>query len=373
MKLRSRLAQRLDGEIAAVAAQPGRVAVLQVQRALLWARHGRMPEARAELDRLHVRALAQPRVELAAWLHFAEALMSYFGNFGAGAAERMRRARVMAAQGGLSGLLAQAEAWLAQMAFVCREPQALVEYAQAALGHSGSVDHAARYRLATALASAWSLCGDEPAASAWYSLARQHAVAEGDDAGLAGLFYNQTQMRALRIRDTVLHGAADEASAALRNIDSIGHFDTAVGGSARQDLTPLLRAQLLTLRGEFAEAAAIFEAQLPSALVAGLARIGTSLLADLAWCWAHTGEAARARALADQAAAEGQAEREPGSDIDDRAALHSRLAQVYAHLAEPALAEREAACADEAWIEFSSQRDDWAARLDAAGLRLPPR
>ena len=41
VKLRSRLAQKLDAEIASAAAVPARAAVLQVQRAILWLRHGR--------------------------------------------------------------------------------------------------------------------------------------------------------------------------------------------------------------------------------------------------------------------------------------------------------------------------------------------
>ncbi|MFX5656700.1 hypothetical protein ABTE24_21210, partial [Acinetobacter baumannii] len=77
------------------------------------------------------------------------------------------------------------------------------------------------------------------------------------------------------------------------------------------DLTPLLRAQLMTVQGDYAEAAALLEAQLPAAMAAGLARLGGSLLADPAWCWANTGEPQRARALADQAAIEVLAEDQP--------------------------------------------------------------
>ena len=101
VKLRSRLAQKLDGEIAAVASMPARCAVLRVQRAILWLRHGREAEAREELDRLHEAALTHPRVELAAWLHLAEGLWTYFGAFGGDGRDRVRRARVMAAAGGL--------------------------------------------------------------------------------------------------------------------------------------------------------------------------------------------------------------------------------------------------------------------------------
>ncbi|CAM4105990.1 hypothetical protein [Roseateles saccharophilus] len=376
VRLRSRLAQRLDGEIAAVAAMPPRAAVLQAQRAILWLRHGRDAEAREELDRLHARALVHPRVELAAWLHLAQGLMAYFGafsGFGGGARERVRRARVMAAAAGLTPLRALADAWLAQMDFVGRDIDGLITHAQAALAALQPDDHGAAYRVATALASAWSLAGGEAAASPWYAWARQHAIAEGDDAGMAALLYNQTQMRALRIRHAALAGEPGEAPAVLLGVESVGHFDDAVGGSARGDLTPLLRAQLMTAQGDYAEAAALLQAQLPAAMAAGLARLGGSLLADLAWCWANTGEPARARALADQAALEVLAEDQPSCDIDERAALHARLAQVYARLHEDGLAAAQADAAAAAWAEDAAQRRDWCERLNRAGLGSPPR
>lgn len=370
VKLRSRLAQRLDGEIAAVAAMPGRSAVLQAQRAILWLRHGREAEAREELNRLHARALAQPRVELAAWLHLAEGLAAYFTAFGGGARDRVRRAQVMAGAAGLTGLQALADAWLAQMAFVDRDIDRLVTHATAALA---APDHAAACRVASALGMAWDLANDEATASGWYAFGRRAASADGDDAGLAALLYNQMQMRALRIRHAALAGEPGEAPAVLLGVDSIGHFDDAVGGSARADLTPLLRAQLLTVQGDFAAAAALLEAHLPEAVATGLARVGGSLLADLAWCWANAGEALRARALADQAAVEVQAEDPQHCDLDERAALHARLAQVYARLREEALAARHADAAQAAWADDAAQRRRWAERLASAGLGTPPR
>ncbi|MCH8857182.1 MAG: hypothetical protein IIA03_13290 [Proteobacteria bacterium] len=376
LKLRSRLALRLDAEIAAAAAVPARAAVLQAQRAILWLRHGRDAEAREELDRLHAGALVHPRVELAAWLHLAQGLMAYFGafsGFGGGARERVRRARVMAAAARLRPLQALADAWLAQMDFVGRDIDSLIAHAQAALAVLGPDDHGAGYRVATALASAWSLAGGEAAASPWYAWARQHAIAEGDDAGLAALLYNQTQMRALRIRHAALAGEPGEAPAVLLGVASVGHYDDSVGGSARGDLTPLLRAQLMTVQGDYAEAAALLEAQLPAAMAAGLARLGGSLLADLAWCWANTGDTTRARALADQAAVEVLAEDSPHCDLDERAALHARLAQVYARLNEAGLAARHGDAAQAAWADDAAQRRLWAARLSSAGLGTPPR
>jgi hypothetical protein len=374
VKLRSRLAQRLDGEIAAVAAMPARCAVLQAQRAILWLRHGREAEAREELDRLQARALVHPRVELAAWLHLAEGLTAYFSAFGGGARERVGRARVMANAAGLASLTALCDAWLALMAFVDRDIERLVAHATAALaGTAHAASNAAACRVASALGMAWDLARDEAAASAWYAFGRRAASADGDDAGLAALLYNQMQMRALRIRHAALAGEPGEAPAVLLGVDSIGHFDNAVGGSPRADLTPLLRAQLLTVQGDHAAAAALLEAHLPEAVAAGLARTGGSLLADLAWCWANTGELVRARALADQAGVEVLAEDPAHCDLDERAALHARLAQVYARLNEGGLSAQHADAAQAAWADDASQRQHWAARLGAAGLAHPPR
>jgi len=182
------------------------------------------------------------------------------------------------------------------------------------------------------------------------------------------LIYNQTQMRALRIRHAAFAGDVRVDPAELLGVDSIGNYDGAVGGSARADLTPLLRAQLLTVHGEYAAAAALLETHLPEAVASGLARVGGSLLADLAWCWANTGELQRARALADQAAVEVLAEDSPQCDHDERAALHTRRAQVYARLHEDALAARQADAAAEARAQDEAQRRHWAERLTAAGV-----
>jgi hypothetical protein len=371
VRLRSRLAQKLDAEIASAAAVPARAAVLQVQRAILWLRHGREAEAREELDRLQARALVHPRVDLAAWLHLAEGLTAYFSAFGGGARERVRRAQVMAQAAGLTALRSVCDAWLAQMAFVDRDIDRLVAHAQAVL--AAPADNGAACRVASALGMAWDLAQQESAASTWYAWGRRAASADGDDAGLSALLYNQTQMRALRIRHAALAGEPGEAPAVLLGVDSIGHFDDAVGGSPRADLTPLLRAQLLTLQGDFATAAKLLEAHLPEAVAAGLARTGGSLLADLAWCWANTGDTPRARALADQAAVEVLAEDSPHCDLDERAALHARLAQVYARLNETGLATRHGDAAQAAWADDRAQRRLWAGRLAEAGLGSPPR
>jgi len=364
------LAKRLDVEIAACAAVPTRCAVLQAQRAILWLRHGHEVEARNELGRLQARALVHPNVELAAWLHLAEGLRAYFRAFGGSARDRVRRAHVMASEAGLTSLRSLCDAWLAQMAFVGRDIEGVVAHAGAVL--AGPVDHASAFRLASAVGMAWDRAQQRAMAAGWYAWGRRAAVTEGDAAGISALIYNQAHMLVLHIRHADFAGEVGAMSAALLGVDSIGNFDGAVGGSARADLTPLLRAQLLTVEGDFTAAAALLETHLPDAVAAGLARVGGSLLADLAWCWANTGQGQRARALADQAAVEVLAEDSPRCDLEERAALHARLAQVYARLHEAGLAARQAEAATEAWARDAAQRRDWADRLAAAGLVSPP-
>ncbi|WP_457421774.1 hypothetical protein [Roseateles sp. P5_E7] len=373
VKLHSRLAQRLDGEIAAMAANPARCAVLRVQRAILWLRHGHESEAREELQRLHASVLAHPRIELAAWLHLAEGLVAYFGVSGGDGRDRVRRASVMASAARLPVLQVWAAAWLAQMDFVGRDIDGLIRHAKATFALIAPSDHSPAYRVATALASAWGLVVGEAAASPWYAWARRQAIAEGDDVGLVAVVYNQTQMRALRVRHAALTGRAGETPVALLSVESIGNYDAALGGSARANLTPLLHAQLLVVQGNFAEAAVLLEANLPAATASGLARVGYSLLADLAWCWVNTGELQRARALADQAAVEVLAEDASYCDLDECAVLHARLGQVYAKLGEDALAAREADAATVSWAQDAAQRCHWAERLTAAGLATPPK
>ena len=373
VQLRSQLAERLDAEIAAAAAVPARCAVLQAQRAILWLRHGHDVEARKELNRLQARALVHPNVELAAWLHLAEGLRAYFSAFGGSARDRVRRAHVMATAAGATSLRSLCDAWLAQMAFVDRDIDGVIAHAKAVLVSRNPDDHAANYRVATAMASAWSLAVGEAVARPWWSWTHQQAIAAGDAAGISAMIYNQAQMRVLHIRHAAFAGDVGAMPVALLGVDSIHNYDGAVGGSARQDLTPLLRAQLLTVEGDFAAAATLLETHLPEAVAAGLARVGGSLLADLAWCWANTGQGQRARALADQAAVEVLAEDSPHCDLDERAALHARLAQVYARLHEDGLAARQADAAAEAWAQDAAQRREWAERLTAAGLVSPPR
>jgi tetratricopeptide (TPR) repeat protein len=366
MSLKSRLHQQLDKAIAAAPSHM-QAAGWRTQRAVLLARHGQLEAAREELTALHQLAFQHPHPQLGAWLHLAEGLMSYFTDFSGGAYEKLSRARAIAHMAGLREIEALAAAWLAHLAYVRHDIEALIEQASTCRTLAAPDQHAARSRLAMALGLAHHFAGKPELAQAWYTKSRQHAMAEGDDATQSALMYNSAEMRTAEVRREALSDPTRPIPELLLSADSIARYDAAVGGSAMGELMPILRAQILTVRGDYATALELYEQHLPQAIARGLARLGSSMLADVAWCRVHLSQ--RDRAL--QQARESELEIDPACDVDDRAATHSRLAQVYEALGDADAAARHAVSAALEWAELARQQQAWLAALERAGLTRP--
>jgi len=361
--IKSRLLKRLDAEIAA-APSLVRGASLKAQRAVLLARHGQLAAAREQLTGLHQMGFHHPHPEIGAWLHLAEGLMSYYTDFSSAARDKIQRAQAIATSAGLPQLQALSAAWLANLAYVRHELDELVTQALHCRAIAAPDQHDARYRLEMTLGLAHHFAGDAEPAQACYARARTHAMGEGDDASLSALMYNMAEMRTAQARRESLVGLTASGKGLLAGVDSVKHYDAVVGGSVMPDLTPVLRAQILTVEGQFAQARELYEAHLPEAMSQGLARLGSSLLAELAWCRVNTGQAEHALLQAREA----EVELDPSCDIDDRAATYSRLAQVYKALGDAEASERHAALAVAAWREFGDQQRAWSAALREAGL-----
>ncbi len=364
MSIKSRLLKRLDAEIAA-AAGVTQSASLKVQRALLLVRHGQMVTAREQLTALHLLAFQHPHPEISAWLHFAEGLMSYYTDFSSAAQEKVHHAQAIAKSSGLTELGALCAAWLAQFAYLRHDFDELLVQAAACDKLAGADDHDARYRLCTVLGLAHDLTGRPELSRDWYAKARVHALADGDDASLSALMYNMAATRTSQVRRDALSKGLVRGSGLLLGADSIKHYDAAVGGSVQPELTAVLQAQILTVEGHYEQARQLFETHLPQTMATGLARWSSSLLADLAWCRANSGQ----QAMALQQAHEAETELDALCDADDRAATHSRLAQVFAILGETAAAARHEEQATAGWQAFAEQQRLWAQALSESGLR----
>ncbi|MES2957594.1 MAG: hypothetical protein V4792_05365 [Pseudomonadota bacterium] len=373
---RSRLLAQLDVAITA-AANPIEAKCLRAERAGLLARQGQLESARAAIDELNAQLAWQPNTALRAWLALAEGLHGYYSTLGHSASTSIEQAYTLA-QGvpALRRLRALAAAWLANMSFANDDMPRMAGLLREALDTALPEHRGARARAALVAGYAYHFAGDNARAQPWYEASRRHAIAEGDETHLSALMHNQAWMRASQARLALLFDAAgaDAGHAAavghaLLGAESIGHYDAGIGTASLGSLVPMLRAQVLTAQGRWADALALFDSHFEAALAEGLTRLAPCLLADRAWCEWHSGKAKRAQALA--AAAE-QALMQ-ACDIDDRAMASARLAQVCAALGDATAAKRHSDASLALHAAHREQQQRLAALLDEALLGLDPK
>jgi acyl dehydratase len=127
-------------------------------------------------------------------------------------------------------------------------------------------------------------------------------------------------------------------------------FDAMIGAASFKELDPLLRAETLALDDRPAEALPIYVEHLGRTRMIGTSRWLSVFLADRAWCHARTGDLGVA-AIDGEAA---EAALSPETQIDDRAATHSRLAHVFAMLRNEQKAAIHLAAAQQTWRDVES-------------------
>lgn len=370
---RSRLLAALDAAIKA-SANPIEAQCLRAERAALLARQGQLERARGAIDELNTQLAWQPNNPLLrGWLALAEGLHGYYSVIGRGAQDTVETAYALALEGGPAArrLHATAAAWLANMAFANDDMARMAALVREALDVAAPEHRGARARATLVAGYAYHFAGQVERAQRWYEASRRHAIAEGDEAHLSALMHNQAWMRASQARMSLLFDAADDGRAvtqALMGAESIGHYDAGIGTASLGSLVPMLRAQVLTAQGRWAEALELFAANFDAALTEGLKRIAPCLLADRAWCEWQLGRPERARTLA--GAAE-QALSEP-CDTDDRAMALARLARVREALGEADVAARHRGESKALHDEHRAQQGRITALLDEALRGLDP-
>jgi ATP/maltotriose-dependent transcriptional regulator MalT len=375
---RSRLLATLE-EAIKKAGNPIEAQCLRAERAALLARQGQLERAQGAIDELNSQLAWQPHNNLVrGWVALAEGLHGYYSVIGVGGREQMELAYKLAHDSGAAGtrLRATTAAWLANLEFGDSDASRMVALVREALDTAAPEHRGARARATLVAGFAYHFGGDSARAQPWYEASRRHAIAEGDEAHLSALMHNQAWMRGAQARmallfDTPSHDGGDSQAMtqALMGAESIGHYDAGIGTASLGSLVPMLRAQVLTAHGRWAEALDLFAANFDSALGEGLKRFAACLLADRAWCEWHEGRADKARALA--GAAE-QALAEP-IDTDDRAMALARLAQVREVLGERGVATQHRDESQRLHAQHRDQQQRIVALLDEALVGLDPK
>ena len=342
----SRLLARLDAEIAA-ARHPLKADCLRAERAGFLARQGHLDDARQVLSTLHMQYASRPNAVMSAWLSLGEGLLSHFSDLAPAAHDRMRRAYALSGAARDTRLHALAAAWLAHMDYTQYDFDAMLRHVAEAHALSGPDDHGTRSRACLVIAQGYHFGGRYDLAQPWYAKVRLHGHADGDEATLSALMHNMAWLHANHARQQALTASADPPATAqvLLSAESTGNFDVLIGTASLDALVPILRAQVLSLQGRHAEALTLYDQHLAAAMAQGLARMQSSLRADMAWCRLQLGQ--RREAGQDAFAAAQAVQHE--TDLDDRAAAHSRLARVHAALGDADTAARHAEQAAADW------------------------
>lgn len=361
-----RLLARLDAAIAA-APDPFDADCLRVERACYLVRQGHFEPATTELDSIRGKYDARPSPSISAWLSLGDGLMSHFREVGGAARDKMRRAHALSAAGRLMPLHALSAAWLAHMDYNRHDFESMVRHLSQSLQLAATDHHAARSRANLVVAKSLHFAGRLGLAQPWYARARSHSNAEGDDATLSAIMFNMASIRAANLRQAALslEGSATEGEHALMGADSSVNFDQMVGAVSLTPLLPLLRAQIFALQGEPAQALALYEAHLAEAR--GISRMRGCMLSDQAWCRMQVGQADAA--LCD--ALEAESSLGDDTQVDDRAATHSRLSQVFAALGDAQQAQRHEALAAKAWQDFRALQSRIVESLATVGADGP--
>ena len=357
----SRLLARLDAAIAKTRDPVGN-ACLRAERAGVLARLGRLDEARRTIEALHARFTLRPQPAVSAWLALAEGLCDHFGDLAPSARDRMRRAYALSGAAELAPLHALAAAWLAHMEYGRNDVVPMAAHLAEALRLAAPDHHAARARACLVAALGYHWAGRLDRAQPWFDRARQHALADGDDATLSALMYDRATGLVAAVRAATAFGDApavagvdDALREALLCVQSCAAYEAAIGGASLAYLVPLLHAQLLTAAGEAQPALDLFDRWLAPATAGGMRRMKRLLLADIAWCRWRLGDADAARAGLEAALAE----QDPACDVDDRAFADARLAQLAQALGDTTLA---------ATLREHAQRDVAVHRAEQARL-----
>jgi hypothetical protein len=331
----SRLLAKLDTAISRTR-DPVQLACLRAERAGFLGRHGKVELAHTQLKEIQRQFVGQPHVAVSGWLALAEGQIEHGSRLSHTAHDRFQRARALSAAAQMLPLQALSAAWLAHAEYVRCQRERMAQLCAEALRLAAPDHHAARWRVSLTVACGYHFAGLMDQAQPWYTAARTHAMADGDDAAISALIYNQASLRGTQARWAAAFDTHCERRAvgAVISAQSSGQFDAVTGVQSLSWLGPLLRAQLLVLEGRHAEALALFDECWPRSEPHFQARMASMVLADRAWCLLQLDREAEGRA---DAATALQSLDAP-CDTDDRALAQARLAQVFHQLGDEATA-----------------------------------
>lgn len=189
-------------------------------------------------------------------LMLAEALVLHYGDLAISAADRVARAVLLAKAVRDRELIALTSAWMAYFQFEKSDFEQSLRSIAEAIDNSTEVDHAALSRCSIVLLNEFALCGDSVASQRWFLKGREHALAEGDQAGVEALLHSKAVFGVAWLRVERCKAELDEAvlTRARQEIASARNLQVLTQVGALKDYIEIADVSLSLLEGMFEQA-----------------------------------------------------------------------------------------------------------------------
>lgn len=365
--MKSRFLARLDEEIAVTSDRFGRRSLL-AERAAYQARLGEIELARRDLGNAQAENDLEPHARVSILINIADGLCHYFEDMSPAANDRYQRARALAHASGQADLQARADSYIALLEYGAHRFEQMFRHLDAATEGVSMSDKQTLCRICMIVGQTLHLANRFDLAAKCYRSAKFFANEVSDDASMSAILHNMASIRSVNLRNFRLGGieTRDESEVTWLQADSTWNFDKIIGSTGLGVLTPLMKAQLLSLENRYDEALAIYNSTLPNMSLQALGGWQSWLLADMAWCNLRLGFPEKARVGFDRAVMEVNEDHH----LDDRGAIFTRLSEGMVIIGDMDLADSYKLVADQAWKSFTSLQDAMREKaLQFLGLR----
>lgn len=350
----SRFLAVLDNQVAETSDKFVRRGLL-AERSAYQARLGEISLARDELEIVRAENNVEPHARVTILINIADGIINYYQDMSPVANDRYQRARALAIASGQVELQARTDSLIALLEYGLHHFERMFWHLEEAAKKSSSDDKETLCRICMIIAQTLHLANSYDLAVDWYKKSKKLANEGHDDASMSALLHNMASIWAVNWRNSELGKIATKDSPKVARIgaDSTFNFDNIIGSSALAALTPLMKAQILSLECKYDEALKVYTAVLPNLSLKALGGWKSWLVADMAWCSLKSGHIEDARAGFERALAEPS----DTHHLDDNAATLSRLSEGLAMLGENELAKSCKLRAVEKWKDFNQLQE----------------
>jgi tetratricopeptide (TPR) repeat protein len=352
--MNSRLLTILDTQIAEASDRFIRRCFL-AERAAYQARLGEISLARNDLEIARAENSAEPHARVTILVNIADGIFNYYQDMSPVASDRYQRARALAIASGQDDLQARTDSLIALLEYGLHHFEQMFWYLEDAAKKASIDDKQTLCRICMITAQTLHLANSYDLATKWYRKARQFANEAHDEASVSALLHNMASIWVVNWRNSQLGkiSTKDSPQVARLGAESTLNFDQIIGTSALAALTPLMKAQILSLECKYDEALKVYNAMLPSLSLKALGGWKSWLFADMAWCNLKSGNIDEARIGFERASSELSDEHH----LDDHAATLSRLSEGLQALEQNELGKSYELRAVEKWESFTQLQD----------------